>query len=174
MPHCTNCGTAVKNEHFYCGSCGKPLTDETSDDGEAPFHVSSSMRDGFLSGRSIQYLTNVLKGEQEWNDESPGFMRLSKDVRGALSDFGIVGSLDQADLIDLIIAGSESTEDILGKDVEELTKEEVDERLLYIGFVQLPGLYDQTFGTAMKDALTDRMEEIEKKMEEIKESEGHS
>jgi hypothetical protein len=73
MPYCPNGGRQVKREHHYCGRCGFAQTDVV---GESERHIppsgTAAGRDGFLSGRSIQYLTDVLDGERELDPDTVG------------------------------------------------------------------------------------------------------
>lgn len=44
-------------------------------------------REGFLSMRSLSYVNDLLKGEQELDHNSVSYTQLSRDVSAAFADF---------------------------------------------------------------------------------------
>lgn len=170
MPFCPNCGTEVKAEYFYCGSCGYPLTDEVDDDTERiPPSGTAASQQGFLSGRSRQYLNAVAAGDQELDPDTAGYANLSRDIGAALADFARVATVNDLNLFKIVLDRM-SGSDVLEKDVETLNRWQVEERLMWFGIWRLPRLYDTSFGTEMEAALADRLTTILENVEDLKES----
>lgn len=84
MPYCPNCGSQVKVVHHYCGSCGQALSDIAESKADPPMAID---REGFLSMRSLSYVNDLLKGEQELDHNSVSYTQLSRDVSAAFADF---------------------------------------------------------------------------------------
>lgn len=155
MPYCTNCENEVGKTHYYCGQCGDPLTEETDRDGVAP--GSTAQRTGFLSGRTIEYLNDVL--EEGIDEDHPGHTHLERDIAAALVDFGMVGAIDELNLLEVLASGSQ--DDFL---------DDTESELMYLGFLRLVRLYDQSIGTDWEDELSDRLTTaVEKAKEELDE-----
>jgi|GEM_PF-5912846 len=151
MPYCTNCGNEVGKTHYYCGQCGNPLTDEAEQDGVPP--GTSAQRTGFLSGRTVEYLDDAL--EEGLDESHPGHIYLERDIAAALVDFGMVGAIDELNLLKVLF--SESQDDFL---------DDTEKELMYLGFYRLVGLYDQSLGTDWEDELSERISTV---LEEAKE-----
>jgi hypothetical protein len=167
MPYCPNCGDQVKEEHHYCGQCGYPLADVDDADGIPPAGTAASRR-GFLSGRSLQYLVDVRKGEQELDPETVGYSNLSRDVGAGLADFAKVALVADVNLLALVLDNS-SDAAVLGEDVERLNQRQVQERMMWMGLLRVPKLYDRAFGTEWDDEFSVRLEELSEKALELQE-----
>lgn len=102
MPYCTNCGNEVEKTHYYCGQCGDSLADETDREGVAP--RSTAQRTGFLSGRTIEYLNDAL--EEGIDKNRPGHTHIKRDIAAALVDFGMVGTIEDPNLLEVLATGS--------------------------------------------------------------------
>jgi len=82
MPYCSNCGNSVGETHHYCSSCGNALSKTASSEDDPPMVVN---RDGFLSPRSLSYVSALLSGEQTIDRESVSHKQLQRDVNAAVS-----------------------------------------------------------------------------------------
>lgn len=162
MPYCPNCGDQVKEEHHYCGQCGYPLAEVDDVTDQIPPSGTAAGQQGFLSGRSLQYLTDVLNGDQELNSETVGYSNLSRDVGAGLADFSKVASVTDINLLALVLDNS-SNADILSKDVKELNRWQVQERMMWMGLLQVPKLYDRAFGTEWDAEFSERLEKLSEK-----------
>jgi len=160
MPYCPNCGDQVKDEHFYCGSCGYPLTDEVDgDNDQRPPSGTAASRQGFLSGRSEQYLIDVLNGDEELDLDKHGYSNLSRDVGAALADFAVLAAVEDINLLALIADNTTST-DLAEKPPVELSRAETRDRLMLTGLFRIPKLYDQSFGTDWREDLSEQLEKL--------------
>jgi hypothetical protein len=169
MPHCPNCGEQVKAEYHYCGRCGFPQADDLNDEPEQrPPSGTAATRQGFLSGRSLQYLSEIRDGDKEVDRDSVGYSNVSRDVGAGLADFAMVASIPDINLLSLILENSNDSE-ALGKDVEQLTQREVEERLMWMGLIRLPKLYDRSFGTAWSEEFSEQLTNLREKAEELSE-----
>ena len=168
MPYCPNCGDQMKDEHFYCGSCGYPLSDEVEDDDDQrPPSGTAASRQGFLSGRSEQYLIDVLDGDEELDSDKHGYSNLSRDVGAALADFAVLAAVEDINLLALVADNSTST-DLVDKDPVNLTRSERRDRLMWTGLFRVPELYDQSFGTEWRDDLSEQMTDLVEHVEQFK------
>lgn len=166
MPYCPNCGDQVKDEHHYCGQCGYPLAEVDDDADEIPPAGTAASRQGFLSGRSLQYLVDVRKGEQELDPETVGYSNLSRDVGAGLADFAKVSLVADINLLALVLDNS-SDADVLREDVEQLNRWQIQERMMWMGLLRVPKLYDRAFGTEWDDEFSKRLEELSEKAVEF-------
>jgi len=166
MPYCPNCGGEVSEEHHYCGKCGYPLADavDDTDDDRIPPSGTAAGQSGFLSGRSSQYLTTVARGEADLDSEAIGYSNVSRDVGAALADFAAVTAVEDLDLLSLMI-GNTSEASVLGKPTEQLGRGEVRERLMWVGLLRVPELYDRSFGTEWADELTEKLDALSENVE---------
>lgn len=142
MPYCTNCGNETEEAHYYCGQCGEPLTDDSEGD-SVPLRTTT-YRTGFLSGRSIEFLSEVL--EDGIDEDHPGHTHLERDIAAALVDFGMVGAVEDLNLLEVL--ASQSQDEFL---------DETESELMLLGFFRLIRLYDQSIGTEWEEELTDRI-----------------
>lgn len=168
MPYCTNCGSTVGKTHRYCGQCGDPLTDGINDEYEGlPPSGTASGREGFLSGRSLEYLVDVFNGDEEWDRESQGYAHISRDVMNGLNDFFYLTRVKEFNLFLVVIEKLHDGKS-LSKVPEDMSSAELDRYLMLRGFFRLPRLYDQTFDTEWEDELyeqfTDFIEDIKQDM----------
>lgn len=171
MPYCPNCGDSVKAPHFYCGQCGFPLSDDHQDETETyPPVGTAATRDGFLSGRSLQYLSELLSGERDLDPDHPGYAHLSRDVAAGLADFATIAAVAEVNLLQFV-ADRNSNADILGTDIAALTQAEVHERMMWLGLFRIPRLYDRTFGTEWEAQLHDRLNKMVEQAEELTQEE---
>jgi len=58
--------------------------------------------------------------------------------------------------------------DLHTKDIDELNRSQLTQQLAWLGLVQLPTLYDQTFGTNWRGDLSERISEIREQVEKIR------
>lgn len=168
MPYCPNCGGQIKAEHYYYGQCGYPLAEVEDEADQIPPSGTAASHQGFLSGRSMEYLTDVLNGEQELDPETVGYSNLSRDVGAGLADFAKVALLKDINLLALVLDNS-SDADVLSEDVEQLNRWQVQERMMWMGLLRVPKLYDRSFGTEWDEESSERMEELSEKAEEFHE-----
>ncbi|WP_128081388.1 zinc ribbon domain-containing protein [Haloferax sp. ATB1] len=170
MPRCPNCGNRVKEEHSYCGQCGYPLAAVDDDADKIPPAGTAASRQGFLSGRSLQYLVDVRNGEQVLDPETVGYSNLSRDVGAGLADFAKVALISDVNLLALVLDNS-SDADVLSEDVDQLNRWQAQERMMWMGLLQVPKLYDRAFGTEWDDEFSERLEELSGKAVEFFEEE---
>jgi hypothetical protein len=170
MPYCPNCGDVVKEEHHYCGQCGYPLAEVDDDADEIPPAGTAATRQGFLSGRSLQYLVDVRNEEQVLDSETVGYSNLSRDVGAGLADFAKVALVSDVNLLALVLYNS-SDADVLGEDVNQLNRWQAQERMMWMGLLQVPKLYDRAFGTEWDKEFSERLEELSEKAVEFTEEE---
>jgi hypothetical protein len=62
----------------------------------------SRPREGFLSGRSVEYLGELINCEAELDRESVQYRYLARDVENGLTDFLQVGAVDYLNLLMLV------------------------------------------------------------------------
>ena len=169
MPYCPNCGDEVGKTHRYCGSCGQPLSPKVdeAEDGMPPSGTASG-RIGFLSGRSMAYLSDVVSGEQELDRDSVEYIHLAEDVGNGLADFFYVTAVDDLNLFMLLIEAVGDC-DLVLEDSDDLTARQQRRQAMVYGFLQLPRFYDQSLGTSCEDevgeALTDVIEKAKEAVE---------
>lgn len=156
MPYCTACGSEVDVAWRYCNQCGTALS-ERADDEETPAPASHRFGDGFLSGRSLEYVTDLADGDTV-DPESPEFVELSRNVRAALRDFALLAAVEQLNMV-LLFAGAGT----------ETESEETDRELASLGLVRLPELYDRVLGTDWRDEFGERLDTL---LEEVREEVG--
>jgi len=168
MPYCPNCGDQVKQEHHYCGQCGYPLAEVGDETDQIPPSGTATSRQGFLSGRSIQYLTDVLNGEQELDSESVGYSNLSRDVGAGLADFAKIALVADINLLALVLDNS-SDSNVLGEDIQQLNRQQMRERMMWMGLLRVPRLYDRAFGTDWDEEFSNRLEELSEKAVDLHE-----
>lgn len=165
MPYCPNCGTNVQAEHHYCGQCGYPLAEQANDDSDGlPPSGTAASRQGFLSGRSIQYLNAVSTGDQSLDPDTVGYANLSRDIAPGLADFATVSTVEDLNLLSLLLTHSSET-NVFQTDFDQLNGSQRQERLMWLGFVRLPAMYDRILGTEwsaeFSDSLSDLIEEAQ-------------
>lgn len=164
MPHCTNCRNNVEKTWNYCGQCGNRLADIKDDPDKIPPSPDAAGRLGFLSGRSTEYISQVLEGEQALDTDQTGFAQLSRDTAAAFADFAYVGTLDELSLFALF--GDQSSGNAFSSDSQDKRRPwRVDEELMWHGFLAIPRLYDQSLGTEWGDELDQALVEIAEKIE---------
>ena len=151
MQYCTECGVEVDETHYYCGQCGTQLAEEN----DKPTNTnSSSPGDGFLSGKSIEYLSEAV--ETGLDEDRPGHAALYRDMAAALQDFAVIDTIEELNLFDVLASG-----------VEDEYFNEKETRLMLLGLFRLVRLYDQSFSTEWEAELSDNLNEA---MERAKES----
>ena len=155
MPYCTSCGNETEEDHRYCGSCGESLKNDNPPTQPPP----TDPWDGFLTVRSIKYIEEIYKGENELNTEDSGYYHLSQDVAAALAELGMVAKLDGVNLLEMMWERSSGSE-IMRDDTDDLTDQETYERLMWLGFFRIPELYDNTIGTDWGDQLDEKLQSI--------------
>jgi integrase len=74
-------------------------------------------REGFLSVRSLSYVSELLEGERELNHDSVSYTQLSRDVSAAFADFARLAMVNDLDLLHLWAAGSNT--DALSMSVDD-------------------------------------------------------
>ena len=95
MPYCSNCGSSVGETHHYCSSCGNALSKTANSEGDPPMAID---REGFLSLRSLSYISALLSGEQTIDRESVSYKQLQRDVNAAFSDFARLAMVEDLNL----------------------------------------------------------------------------
>lgn len=168
MPHCPNCGNSVQEEHHYCGQCGYQLASYLDEDEEGvPPSGTAAGGEGFLSGRSIQYISHLLDNG-EIDEDDPGYATLRRDMASALHDFAYIAQCDQINL--LLILGEESSgRHVLSRDPGTLNDSEFREWMMWMGFMRIPRIYDRSIGTDFSDNLDESIDELIEKIQEIQE-----
>lgn len=170
MPYCPNCGKEVGETHRYCTSCGQPVADElTEDDDMTPSGIATG-REGFLSGRSVVYLGELINGETEIDRESVQYRHLARDVGNGLADFLQVGAVDDLNLL-ILMATNVQDKDVLRKEVDRLNRYQWKQRASFEGFFKVPEIYDRSLGTEWKDEMNDKISELAGEIEEMNEDE---
>lgn len=164
MPHCTNCGSEVEKTHRYCGQCGDPLTAVNDGDGMPP-SAYPRFRDGFLSQRSIQYISDILNEEVEFDYESVEFSQLARDVAAGLGDFALIEQIDEF-LFWMVIYDQVTDAEVLQANFEDLTPSEQREAMMWHGLFDLLKIYDRSFETEFDEILKTRMHEMIKETKE--------
>lgn len=171
MPYCPNCGEGVGETHRYCTSCGQPVADElTEDDDITPSGIATG-REGFLSGRSMEYLGELMNGEAELDRESVQYRHLARDVGNGLADFLQLSAVDDLNLLVLVLT-SVRDQEVLTKEPDSLNRRQWKQRAAFEGFFKLPEIYDGSLGTEWKGEMDDKIAEIAEEMEDLKEEQS--
>jgi len=155
MPYCPNCGNQVKAVHHYCGSCGQALSDIAESEADPPMAVD---REGFLSMRSLSYVNDLLKGEQELDHNSVSYTQLSRDVSAAFADFARLAMVDDLDLLHLWASGSNTN--ALSMSVDEMNSNQFREWLAAMGMGRTLRMYDDALQTEFEDQFNDRLQKL--------------
>jgi hypothetical protein len=155
MPYCPNCGSQVKTVHHYCSSCGQALSDIAESETDPSMAID---REGFLSMRSLSYVSELLDGERELDYDSVSYRQLSQDVRAAFADFARLAMVNDLDLLHLWAAGS--NEDALSMSVDEMNNNQFRDRLAAIGLGQTLRMYDEALHTEFEDKFNDRLQKL--------------
>lgn len=168
MPYCPNCGEGVGETHRYCTSCGQPVADElTEDDDITPSGIATG-REGFLSGRSIEYLSELMDDEAELDRESVQYRHLAQDVGNGLADFLQLGAVDDLNLLVLVLTSVQDQE-VLTKEPDSLNRQQWRQRAAFEGFFTLPEIYDRSLGTEWRDEMSDKIAELTDEIEDVEE-----
>jgi len=161
----------VGETHRYCTSCGQPVADElTEDDDITPSGIATG-REGFLSGRSIEYLGELMNGEAELDRESVQYRHLARDVGNGLADFLRVGAADDLNLL-ILMATNVRDEEVLTRDPDDLNRLQWNQRAAFEGFFKLPEIYDRSLGTDWRDEMSDAISELSEEIEDLKEEQA--
>jgi len=164
MPYCPNCGEGVGETHRYCTSCGQPVADElTEDDDITPSGIATG-RGGFLSGRSVEYLGELMDGEAELDRESVHYRHLARDVGNGLSDFLQLSTVDDLNLL-VLVASSVRDHEVLTKKLDDLNRQERRQRAAFEGFFKLPEIYDRSLGTEWREEMSDTIAKLTDEVE---------
>lgn len=155
MPYCPNCGSRVEDVHHYCGSFGNALSSTAEAEDDSPMAVD---REGFLSIRSVSYITDLLNGEQEVDRESVLHKQLQRDVAAGLADFSRLAVIDQLNLVLLWAGGTDSG--TLEIPIEEMTNQQLRQRLAALGLSRTLRMYDNALGTTFEDQLNKAIESL--------------
>jgi hypothetical protein len=115
-------------------------------------------REGFLSMRSLSYVTELLDGEQELDHDSVSYSQLSQDVNAAFADFARLAMVEDIDLLHLWSAGL--NKDALSKSVDEMNSNQFQEWLAAIGLGRTLQLYDDSLHTEFENQFNDRLQEL--------------
>ena len=166
MSYCPNCGQQVKDEHYYCGQCGHPLAEIGGETDQIPPTGAAESRRGFLSGRSMEYLTEILSEDRELNSETASYSNLSRDVGAGLADLATVALVEDINLLALVLDNTGDA-DVLSQDVQQLTRSQMEERMMWMGLLLVPRLYDRAFGTEWDNEFSERLEEFSEKAAEF-------
>jgi len=169
MSYCPNCGQQVKEEHYYCGQCGYTLAEIGDETDQIPPTGLATSRQGFLSGRSREYLTDILNEERELDSETVAYSNLSSDVGAGLADFATVALVKEINLLALVLDNT-SDSDVLSKDVQKLNLSEMEERMMWMGLLLMPRLYDDSFGTEWVKEFSEDLKELFEKGLELHEN----
>lgn len=170
MPYCSNCGSSVGETHHYCSSCGNALSKTARSEDNPPMVVA---RDGFLSPRSLSYVSALLSGEQTIDRESVSHRQLQRDVNAAFSDFARIAMVEDLNLLLLWASGSGSTS--MDTPIEDMNSQQFQDWLASMGLIRTLQLYDDAFGTDFRSGFNEKLQElIEIAREEIDDSDGAS
>ena len=115
-------------------------------------------RDGFLSLRSLSYVNELLKGEQELDCDSVSYTQLSQEVSAAFADFARLAVVEDLDLLLLWAAGSNT--DALNKSIDDLNNDQFQEWLAAMGLGRVLRMYDDALHTEFKDKFDNRMHKL--------------
>lgn len=166
MPYCPNCSEGVGDTHRYCGRCGQPLGGGREDTDGIPPAGTAGRRDGFLSGRSIVYLGDLMQGEAEIDRESIEYAQLAQDVGNGFADLLYVAAVEDINPL-VLLAHNVSDSRILSTESEALTSNQLHQQAMVTGFLKVPEIYDRALGTEWKDELTARLSDLVEKMEQL-------
>jgi len=120
--------------------------------------MANTHRPGFLSGRTIEYLSEAF--EDGIDEDHPGHAQLERDLAAALADFGIVGAIEDLNLLEILASGSK--DDFF---------DETESELMLLGFFRLVRLYDQSIGTDWEDEMSNRLTAaVEKAKDELEDN----
>jgi hypothetical protein len=155
MPYCPNCGSQVKAVHHYCGSCGQALSEIAESESDPPMAVD---RDGFLSLRSLSYVSELLGGEQELDRDSVSYTQLSQEVSAAFADFARLAMVNDLDLLQLWATGSNTN--ALSKSVDNMNNNQFQEWLAAIGLGRTLRMYDDALHTEFEDEFDGGIQEL--------------
>lgn len=161
MPYCPNCGHQVDAVHHYCGSCGQALSETAASEGEAPLAME---RDGFLSPRSVAYVTELRAGERELDRESTAYRQLAREVTGAFADFARLAMVTDFDLLVLWANGPNTG--ALGQPIADMNSSQLERVLSALGLARTLELYDDALGTEFTDEFLDRLQALNDAMAE--------
>lgn len=167
MPYCSNCGDHVGETHHYCGNCGQALSPIANTEEEAPTTIH---RQGFLSNRSLSYITALAKGEQTLDRDTLSHKQLQREVNAAFADFARLATVDELNLLLLWANGSGSTP--IGSSPEKMSTEEIENRLAAVGLFRTLKMYDDALGTDFRDEFNDRIQRFLELAEEHLEEAG--
>lgn len=123
-----------------------------------PPRSSTSLRGGFLSGRSLEYIGKVRDGELEWDTDAIGYAHLKRDVGHAIADFRALVTLEESNLFELLVEWV--TEGDMSRDFEEMGYEDKRRQIAWIGLFTFPRLYDRSFGFGWEDEMWERVKEV--------------
>ena len=168
MPYCPNCGEEVGETHRYCTSCGQPVADELTEDDDITPSGMATGREGFLSGRSLEYLGELMDGEVELDRESVQYRHLARDVGNELADFLQLSVVNDLNLLVLVLT-SVRDQEVLTKEPDSLNRQQWRQRAAFEGFFKVPEIYDGSLGTEWKDELGDKIAELAEEIEDVKE-----
>lgn len=116
----------------------------------------------------MEYLSDVVSGEQELDRDSVAYVQLSEDVGNGLADFFYLTAVDDLNLFMLLIEAV-GDGDLVLENSDVLTARQQRRQAMVYGFLQLPRLYDQSLGTSCEDevgeALTDVIEKAKEAVE---------
>jgi hypothetical protein len=115
-------------------------------------------REGFLSMRSLSYVNDLLKGEQELDHNSVSYVQLSRDVSAAFADFARLAMLDDLDLLHLWASGSNTN--ALSMSVDEMDSKQFREWLAAMGMGRTLRMYDDALQTEFEDQFNDRLQKL--------------
>jgi hypothetical protein len=155
MPYCPNCGGQVKAVHHYCGSCGQALSDIAESESDPPMAID---RDGFLSLRSLSYVSDLLAGERDFDRDSASYKQLSREVDAALADFARLAVVKHLDLLQLWSAGWNA--ESLRTSPEDMNSNQFRDYLAAIGLGRTLRMYDDALHTEFEDEFDDRLQKL--------------
>lgn len=155
MSYCHNCGGQVEATHHYCSACGQALSTTAKAEREAPMAVD---RAGFLSLRSLAYISALLTGDQSLDRDSVSYTQLQREVNGALSDFARLAMVEDLNL--LLLWAGDSSAPTSETPVEEMTTQQYQDWLAHTGLVRTLQLYDDALGTELRDAFNEQLQDL--------------
>lgn len=99
--------------------------------------------------------------------EDPDYVYLSKEVGAALGQLGMLSLIDEFNLLELLFV-HETSPHVFEEHPSELTKRERKERQMWLGFLQVPRLYDDSVGTEFDGKVEER---VQNAVDEVQDSE---
>ncbi|WP_254768400.1 hypothetical protein [Salinilacihabitans rarus] len=114
----------------------------------------------------MEYLTEILSEERELDSGTVGYSNLSRDIGAGLADIATVALVEDVNLLALVLDNTGDA-DVLSQDIQQLNRSQIEERMMWMGLLLVPRLYDRAFGTEWDNEFSERLEELSEKAAEF-------